>query len=137
MTINPYNKNLIKIYVKELNQGRRIARLKRILRQMGEDTISISPEAKRRQMVEKISREIIENLLTSESENPIVLEIKADLEKEVGMPLIFKYPPPNGDDLHILKKTAKGLEELTPQEKEQILQKLWQITINKVNKTML
>lgn len=138
MTIHPYlNKNILEIYTKELNQGRRIARLKRILKQLGQDTVTISPEAKRRQMVEKVAREIIENLLTSESQNPIVLEIKADLEKEVGKKLIFKYPPPNGDDLHILKKTTKGIEELTVEEKEHILQKLWEITIKKVDSTML
>lgn len=138
MTISPYlTKNVLSEYIKELNHGRRIARLRRLLRQAGHDIVEVSPEAKRRQMIEQIAREIIENLLTSENNHPIVLEIKADLERKMNQKFIFKYPPPNGDDIHILKEEKNGPVELLPKEREQILQKLWEITIKKVNETMI
>ncbi|MDQ7033054.1 MAG: DVU0524 family FlgM-associated protein [Desulfonauticus sp.] len=138
MTIKTYlANNVLYEYKKELNQTRRIARLKRILRQNNQDYVSISSQAKRRQLVEQISKEIIENFLTSETNNPIVLEIKSDLEKEMQKQLVFKYAPSNGEELYILEKTDKDLKPVSREEKNQILQKLWELTIKKVDQTML
>ncbi|MBT8763795.1 hypothetical protein KFV02_07600 [Desulfohalobiaceae bacterium Ax17] len=138
MTINPFLvKSVIRVYDRQLTNGRRIARLKKYLQQSGGgDSVTISQEAKRKQLVERVSREIIENLLTSDSNNPVVQEIKSELEKEFQQKLIFRYPP-SGEEMQILKLGPHGPEELKPEEKDAVLNKLWEITLVKVNETML
>ena len=138
MTVNSFLvKNIIRVYDRQLTNGRRIARLKKYIQESGQgDSVSISREAKRRQMVERVAREIIDNLITSGSNNHIVLEIKEELEKEFDQEFIFHYPP-SGEEMQILKQDTQGLVELKPEEKNAALHKLWEITMHKVNETML
>ena len=138
MTVNSFLvKNIIRVYDRQLTNGRRIARLKKYIQQAGQgDSVSISREAKRRQLVERVAREIIDNLITSGSNNPIVQEIKSELEKEFDQKFIFQYPP-SGEEMQILKQGTQGLVELKPEEKNTVLHKLWEITLHKVNETML
>ncbi|WP_457570530.1 DVU0524 family FlgM-associated protein [Desulfovulcanus sp.] len=138
MTVNSFLvKNIIRVYDRQLTNGRRIARLKKYLQQAGQgDSVTISKEAKRRQLVERVAREIIDNLITSGSNNPIVQEIKLELEKEFNQKFIFHYPP-SGEEMQILKQGTQGPEELKAEEKDTVLHKLWEITLHKVNETML
>lgn len=138
MTINPFLvKNVLRTYDQHLDTGRRIARFKKYMNLAGEgDSVSISQEAKRRQMVEKVTREIVDNLIGSDSANPVVAEIKQQLAKELGGNVVFKYPA-NGDGLQILKDTPDGVIELTNGEKDAFMQRLWDVSLNKVNETML
>lgn len=138
MTVNPFLvKNVLRTYDQHLDAGRRIARFKKYMNRAGEgDFVSISQEAKRRQMVEKVTREIVDNLIGSESTNPVVIEIKQQLSQELGGDVIFRYPP-NGDGLQILRNTPDGVAELTNGEKNAFMQHLWDVALNKVNETML
>jgi signal recognition particle GTPase len=130
-------KNLIRTYDRNLVNARRLARLKSALSKSGaEDSSRISREAKRRQLVQRVSREIVESLIVSDTSNAMVTEIKQELEKEFGHKLLFRYPP-EGDGLHIFKETAEGAQKIEGEEQERILQKLWQLTMDKVNETIL
>ncbi|RQD67251.1 MAG: hypothetical protein D5R98_01120 [Desulfonatronovibrio sp. MSAO_Bac4] len=138
MTINQsLVKNMFQNYDRQLVNGRKLSRLSRYLRDpQGEDPHSTSREKKRRAMVERVAREIVENLITADTQNQIVKEIKDELRRETDEDLIFHYPP-TGEDMKVLKPGADGPEELSMQEKDIILRKLWEITLDKVNETML
>jgi hypothetical protein len=128
---------MLQKYGRQLVNARRLARFKRSLRASGvEDEVTISREAKRRELIEKVAREIIENLIIAGSDNPIVHDITARLAADVGEDLQFTYPP-SEDDLQIFRKSDQGPIEITSQEKIRILNRLWQITLDKVNDTML
>ncbi len=138
MTINPVVvKNVLKTYDRQLVTGRKLARLSRYLKrsQVHEQEPQLK-ETKRRSLVERVAREIVENLITSDSDNPMVEEIKQAISHELNAELIFHYPP-TGEEMKIFEKGNDGPQELTPEQRELVLGKLWEITLNKVNETML
>ena len=130
-------RNMLLQYDRQLVNARRLARFKRSLRAAGaEDEVTISREAKRRELVERVAREIVENLVITGSDNPIVADIRRRLEKEFAQKLQFTYPPAD-EDLQIFKDTGQGQEEVTSDEKVMILNRLWAITLDRVDHTML
>jgi hypothetical protein len=88
-------------------------------------------------MIERVAREIMENLIFSGSENPIVLEVRKRLSEEVGEDLIFRYPPAE-QDFQIFRTGGQGFEtELAPGEKQAVMGRLWEVTLRTVDATML
>lgn len=139
MTIKPQIiQNMLRVYGHHLDQGRRMARYRMLLQQSmaGGDTVSLSQESKRKQLVEKIAREIMESLMVSESFNPVVEDIKKNVQREFGFPMEFRYPP-LATEIQIFQKRGDELQEITGEEKHAIIDKLWRITVNTVNETML
>ena len=138
MTAGPLQvRNMLRTYGRQLTRARRLARFRRSLALAGaEDEIIISRAAKRRSLVERISREIVENLLVSGTENPIVREIKNRLDAEFNQKFEFQYPPAEVD-IRIFKETDHGPKEISAGEKNRVLAKLWEITLEKVDDTML
>lgn len=86
--------------------------------------------------MEQVSREIVENLVVSGSENEVVVEILEQVNNEFGESLEFAYPPAE-IDLQIFKTGTMGPEEITGTMKQTIFNRLWEITLEKVNETML
>lgn len=93
-------------------------------------------EVKRRIMVERVARELFENLLFTGSDTPMVKMVQQALQEAFGEPILFQYPP-GSLDLIILREGPAGPVEVTPMEKEVILDKAWQVTLDKVDDTML
>ncbi len=123
-------------YGKQLVSSRRLARYHQLLGLGGGQGESVPPDVKRRLMVERISREIVDNLIFSGSENPIVLEVRQRLNESLGEELIFQYPP--GElDFKILRSGPDGPRALPPDEKHRIMGKLWDVTLQTVNESML
>ncbi|WP_027180115.1 DVU0524 family FlgM-associated protein [Maridesulfovibrio bastinii] len=130
-------RNMLRTYGKQLSSAKRLARFRRALKiSDSQDAVSISRQAKRREMVEKISREIIENLIVAGSENPVVTDIVDQLELDFGERYYFEYPL-DGGDVQILKETPDGVIDLPSAEKAQVMNRLWEITLDKVDATML
>lgn len=138
MTINPFLvKSVVRTYDQHQDTGRRIARFQKYMDRAGQgDSVSISKEAKRKQLVEKVAREIVDNLIGSDSSNPVVKDIKDQLSKEFGDDVVFRYPS-DGGGLQVLKNTESGVAELTNGEKDAFMQRLWEVAMTKVNETML
>ncbi len=138
MIARPVNVRLmLRTYGKQLTSAKRLARFKRALVLSGaQDQVSISREAKRREMVERISQEVIENLLVSGQENPVVIGVLEDLEQDLGERVLFDYPL-DGGEVQILRQTEAGPREVDPEEKMRILRRLWEITLDRVDGTML
>lgn len=97
----------------------------------------LSHEEKRRQMVARVTGEIVENLLLTGSDNPIVLEVKNRLNTAFGEELFFRYPPGELDIILLRQTEQNGEEELAAEEKERAMNLLWRIAEEVVNETML
>ena len=124
-------------YDKQLVTARRLARYRRSLMAGREDQLPEIPhEVKRRQLVERVAREVIENLIIVGGENPVVDDIKLSLEKEFQEDFYFEYPL-TGQDLQIFRETPEGPQEIVDDEKMHILGRLWSLTLDKVDETML
>ncbi|OEU70868.1 MAG: hypothetical protein BA863_16210 [Desulfovibrio sp. S3730MH75] len=138
MANNPAEvRNMLRTYGKQLTSAKRLARFRRALK-MSEsvDVVTISRQARRRELVEKISREIIENLIVSGNENPVVSDILEQLELDFGEKYLFEYPL-DGSDIQVIKETTNGIVDLPNEEKSQVMNRLWEITLEKVDRTML
>ncbi|WP_319780626.1 DVU0524 family FlgM-associated protein [Maridesulfovibrio sp.] len=138
MAHNPAEiRNMLRTYGKQLTSAKRLARFRRALkRSESPDVVTISRQARRRELVEKISREIIENLIVSGNENPVVSDILEQLELDFGDRFFFEYPL-DGSDVQVLKETPEGVFDLPREEKAQVMNRLWEITLDKVDRTML
>jgi hypothetical protein len=96
--------------------------------------------ARRRSMVERVSREIVENLVFAENKSELVEEILQTLYEEVGRTVTFSYCLPDMDvrlDVRIFARGANGDKEVSAIERDDILKRLWRITLAKVDETML
>ncbi len=142
MTAIPYQvRAMLRTYGRQVTTARRLARYRRSLRAGGsagtEEEVRISREAKRQELVRRVAAEIVENCLVTGSDTPVVEDIKAELEEELGFSLIFTYPPEE-QDMRIFRLDAKaGPEELTGEAKAAVFARLWELALEKVDETML
>lgn len=138
MVVQPVNVRLmLRTYGKQLTSAKRLARFKRALALSGaQDMVSISREARRKELVERIAQEVIENLLVNGQDNPVVTRVLTDLEQELGERVLFDYPL-DGGEVQILRQTPEGPQEVIPDEKLRIMRRLWEITLDNVDETML
>ncbi|MFP4392041.1 MAG: hypothetical protein ACOC43_04685 [Desulfohalobiaceae bacterium] len=130
-TKNPKLQSVLRSYDKQINKTRHLSRNEYAAQGQTEDLKQSS--SKRERLVQNISQEIVNNLLTSKSQNPVVQEIKKELEQEFDTILCFEFLPKE-NRVYIRKDNQ---QEIDPQEQEQILHRLWEITRNKVDQTML
>lgn len=129
-----YLRNMLLQYDKQLINARRLVRYERSLRD--NDVPVIPQDIKRKILVERVARELYDNLIFTGSTNPIIDEICADLGKRFGAQFSFHFPP--GElDIQIARKTPQGSQEIDEEEKRIVLEALWHITLHKVNETML
>lgn len=139
MAANPaLVRNMLRTYGRQVTTARRLARYHRSLKAAGaEDEVAISREAKRRELVHKVAAEIVESLIVTGSENPVVEDIKRELEHEFKTRLFFAYPPEE-QDLQIFRvASGKDPVEVTGQDRTHILERLWHLTLAKIDETML
>jgi hypothetical protein len=131
-------RNMLRTYGRQVTTARRLARYRRSLKAAGaEDQVLISRDAKRRELVHKVTAEIVESLIVTGSDNPVVTDIKRELEDEYRTKFIFAYPPEE-QDLQIFRVTEGGeTMEMTGQERVAVLERLWHIALAKIDETML
>ncbi len=136
-TTSFYIRNMLHQYDRQLVTARRLARYRQTLRAAIGEESTVSMEAKRKIMVERVARELFENLLFTGSDAPMVEEVRNALAENFGNRIVFRYPP-GSLDLVLCREDENGaLVEIPEQEREDILDKAWQITLDKVNDTML
>ncbi|WP_245588368.1 DVU0524 family FlgM-associated protein [Desulfocurvus vexinensis] len=126
---------MLRTYARQLTSARRLARFRRSL-PGADDEATVSRQVKRRLLVEQVSREIVENLVVTGSENQTVQSILTALDSEFGEQLQFQYPPA-AIDLQVFRMTDQGPVEVTGPEKQTVFKRLWEITLEKVDDTML
>ena len=139
MAANPaLLRNMLRTYGRQVTTARRLARYRRSLQAAGaQDQIEISREAKRRDLVHKVAAEIVESLIVTGSDNPVVEDIIRELETAFRTKFLFAYPPEE-QDLQIFRVPGENnAVEVTGAERVKVLEKLWHITLEKVDETML
>jgi nicotinamide mononucleotide adenylyltransferase len=131
-------RNMMRSYDQQIGSGQRIERVKKYLTPLSQtgDTVSISKDARRNELVERVSHEIIDNLLGSESSNPVVQEIKQQINEEFSSELLFSYPM-DGSGLQIFERHSEGTTQLTDGDRDKVLARIKKITQEKVDKTMV
>lgn len=122
-------------YGRQLVSARRLARYERNLGkpEIQEESLSL----RRKIMVERIAREIIENLIFSGSESSIVQEVRINLEKKLGEKLVFHYPPADMSFKIFRSKKDGELVEVNPEERDSIMDTLWKVTLETVDESTL
>lgn len=130
-----YTRQMLLQYGRQLVAARRLARYEQLIGRR-----SAGPEdaaAQRRAMVERVAREIMENLIFSGSDNPVVREVHETLDREAGTAHSFRYPP-GSLEIQIFRLGPDGAEEeLTPEERHVLMGRLWEVTLRTVDATML
>lgn len=128
-------RTMLRTYGKQLTSAKRLARFRQALGGSPPED-NISKQAKRRELVQRIAHEVIENLIVNATHSPVVAAILAQLESEFGHRYLFEYPV-DGPDVQILRETEHGPHELAGTERSKVMQRLWEITLSKVDDTML
>ena len=130
-------RNMLRQYERQLLNARRLARYRMALRLAQGDAEPPEPrEVRRRRLVEKVARELYEHLLFTGSANPVAESIRKELSVSAGAHLQFQYTPGEAA-LQLIREGSSGPEEVSPHEKARLLDKLWHITLAKVDETML
>lgn len=130
-----YTRQMLLQYGRQLVAARRLARYDQLLGR-GQRRDTESTAAKRRDTVERVAREIMENLIFSGSDNPTVQEVKDRLTREIGEELVFRYPPAD-QGFKIFRITDGEEKELPEAEKQRAMALLWEVTLRTVDETML
>lgn len=128
-------RNMLRTYGKQLTSAKRLARFRQAMGDV-EPLDDIAKQAKRRELVERIAHEVIENLIVNSEPSPVVQAVLAQLEREFGCRYIFEYPL-EGGDVQILKETRSGPRDIEGSERNKVMRRLWEITLSKVDDTML
>jgi hypothetical protein len=138
VSVNAFQtKTMLRTYGRQITTAKRLARYQRALQAAGaQDQVNISREAKRGELVHKVATEVIENLLIEGSDNTVVRGILDRLQAELGEKLVFDYPPME-QELRVFRVRGDLAQELAPGERAALLERLWRITLETVDETML
>lgn len=126
--------NILRNYQRQSSTTSQLAKLRKLVNQEMQETdkAELSRKGKRNQLVENISKEIMDNLLTSKTTNPVVSEIKQELNQEYNTSFLFEFLPK--ENRTIIRKENGG--QVGEEERSEIMDRLWKITKDKVDKTM-
>ena len=80
------------------------------------------------ELVSSYVAEIMYNLIPSKSSNPLVQEIREELNSEFQARLSFSYKPEYGT----LDVATRG-RALNEEQKKHVIKRLWQLTWNRIN----
>ncbi|MDR3177017.1 MAG: hypothetical protein LBU06_10875 [Desulfovibrio sp.] len=131
-----YTRRMLLRYSRQLVAARRLARYDRLVGR--EETVDNAVrKARRRTLIERVAREIMESLIFSGVENSVVREVRGRLSAELGEELVFRYPPDDPDFKIFRPGTGGGETELAPGEKQAVMGRLWDVTLKTVDATML
>ena len=136
MSRSYYMQHMLLQYGRQLTTARRLARHNQAMRLLLGEAPSTSPEVKRLAMVERVTSEVVENLLMTGSDNPVVYDVRQKLNDALGEEFSFRYPP--GElDMMIFRETTEGPVEISSEEKKHVLNTLWAVAKETVSQTML
>ncbi len=124
--------NILQKYNDQLSRTKRAVVFKKALKikESSEDKVTLSKEGRRRELIDKLSREIINNLVVSDEPTGIAMEIKGEVEEEVGMRLLFEFDPK--EKSIIIRREDKT--RLSPIQQKEIVGILKKVTREKLEK---
>lgn len=141
MTITSHQiHNVLRTYGKQLRRGARLNRVRQVEVGQLSDKISISPEAKRQQVVERVASEMIFRLANQDLRGEgAEKEILATLSREYGQSLNVTYDQSSASLSFNVVDTDRGdvIRTLDGEEAEGLRQRLVEVTHQIVDRTML
>ena len=139
MQITSYHvSNILKAYGKQLSLSRRGPKHKELSPVNRSESITISGEAKRKSVIEKVTEDIVDRIVHSGPQNAMEREAFQELENEFGkelateelgnMELVFKV---------IDRENGEELKTLSLEDSNVLKTRLAEITKDKVDNNML
>lgn len=126
---NYYVQHILKSYSQQLSVKSRGSKDK-INRAMAQkDEVTLSEESKKRMIVDKITHEIVGQLVNGSERNATILEIMRRLSQEYGHPLEISNENGEGIVFKVLNEASgEVIQYLPPSENEQLRRRLFDIT---------
>ena len=138
MHISSYHvHNVLRAYGKQLSLGKRGIRAKNTMPSNQADSITISAEARRKAVIEKVASDIVDRVVQSGPRDSIEHEALQELESEYGSRLI----PDEDESTELVFKVIdrqKGeeIKKLSIEDSKALKTRLEEITKKKVDSTM-
>lgn len=145
MTITSFQvQNILRTYAKQLSRGQRLARRRMASESLPSDQVNISIEARRKQVIEKITSEIVSNIgyrVPGLGMGPGGVEDLAlkQLSQEYGQELDLSQDEATGQLRFLVREPATGevKETLSPEESASLQERLFAITQQIVDENMV
>lgn len=130
--------NVLKVYSKQLSQGRMLARNKGVADNVNTgDNVKISAEGKRAAIVEKVAAGIVDKITTAGPREGLEQGITEQIEKEMGKKIDFKKK--KGDTFSytsINDKNEKNIKTLSVEDSSFIIKRMTQLAIQAADDNM-
>lgn len=138
MTISTYQvHNVLRAYGKQLSQGRRMPRTTGAGAPNQADRISISSQARRKAVIDKVTSDIVNRIIHEGPRNEVEQGVLRQLEDEYGDSLAVKRENSELVFKVIDKENGEVTKTLSIEESRFLQDRLEQITKNKVNGQMI
>lgn len=138
MTISTHQiHNVLRAYGKQLGQNRRLPRNTGAANPVQADRISISAQARRQAVIDKITSDVINRIINGGSSDQIEQEVLRQLENEYGGSLSI-----NREDSELVfkvidKEKREVTKTLSLEDSKFLQDRLEKITKDKINKQMI
>lgn len=138
MVITPYQiNNVLRVYGTQLRQNNRVSARSKNNDTRSPDRISISAEAKRKAIVNKITSNIIDKITQYGPHDSVEKEVFKKLEDEYGANLAVTRKSPNDLIFKVIDESGETINSLSIEDSKLIRYKLEEITKETVNKNMM
>jgi hypothetical protein len=129
--------NVLRAYGKQLTLGKKSMRNKSVMGQNTSDNITISAEARRKSVIEKVTADIVERIVHSGPRDVLEKEAFEELENELGNNLVREEK--NSAELVfkvVDKEKGEEIRTLSIEDSELIKNRLQEITKRKIDANM-
>jgi len=145
MTITSYQvQNILRTYARQLSRGQRLARNRAAYQAQRNDQVNISIEARRKQVIERISSEIVNSIGNrvpgiNEGLGNIDEQALTRLSLEFGRPLDLARDEKTGEMTFkvVDKEQGQVVETLSPEESGHLADRLYEITQDIIDRNMI
>ena len=129
--------NVLRAYGKQLTLGKRSMRNKNVMGQNPSDNITISAEARRESVIEKVTADIVERIVHSGPRDVLEKEAFEELENEFGNNLVPEEENSNELVFKVIdKEKGEEIRTLSIEDSEVIKNRLQEITKRKIDANM-
>ena len=137
MVISTYQvNNVLRVYGEQLRQNRTLNRPGDV-NTRSPDRISISVEAKRKTIVDKIASGIVDKITRYGPEDNVEKEVFQKLENEYGAQLVISRRSPTDLIFKVIDKNGETINSLSIEDSEFLRYKLEEITKEAITKNMM
>ena len=138
MTISTYQiHNVLRAYGKQLSQSRRLPHNKDVAKPKRADRISISTQARRKAVIDKVTSDIINRIIHEGPYDDVEQELFKQLEDEYGTSLSVKKEDSELVFKVIDKEKGEVTKTLSIEDSKFLKDRLKEITKSKVNDQMI